>query len=238
VATIAVLAVLGLLRRLKRGQWDAAAIVLMASPLVILAGGNYDGEALFRVFLFALPFAALFVAPLLYPSPDSGRGWFTTIVAIGISAVVLAGFLFAYYGKEAWSYFSTGEVRAAEIAYDNAPRRTLLVEGTRDYPNQFQFAEDITYVALASEPTASVNRVLERPVAKLAEWLGDARYKRAYVIITRAQKEQVDALGPLPRGSLARIEDALLTSPRFETVYHDQDASVFRLDRAFREDGS
>jgi hypothetical protein len=237
VATIAVLAVLGVLRRLKRGEWDAAGIVLLASPLVILVGGNYDGEALFRVFLFALPFAAFFVAQLLYPSTESGRGWFTTAVAVGISVVVLSGFLFAYYGKEAWSYFSTGEVRAAEIAYDNAPRPTLLVEGTRDYPNQFQYAEDITYVALASEPTASVRQVLARPVAKLTEWLGDTRYKRAYVIITRAQKEQVDALGPLPRGSLARVEDTLLSSPRFETVYHDRDASVFRLRRNFESGG-
>jgi hypothetical protein len=237
VAAIAVLAILGLLRRLKRGKWDAAGIVLLASPLVILVGGNYDGEALFRVFLFALPFAAFFVALLLYPGEESGRSWLTTAGAIGISAVVLTGFLFAYYGKEAWSYFSTREVRAAEIAYDNAPRQTLLVEGTRDYPNQFQFAEDITYVALASEPTASVKQVLARPVAKLADWLGDARYKRAYVIITRAQKEQVDALGPLPRGSLARVEDALLTSPRFETVYHDRDASVFRLARNVKAGG-
>ena len=73
VATIAVLALLGLARRIKRGHWDGAAIVLLVSPLVILVGGNYDGEALFRVFLFALPFAAFFVALLLFPDPDVGR---------------------------------------------------------------------------------------------------------------------------------------------------------------------
>jgi hypothetical protein len=231
VATVAVLAVSGLARRMKRGHWDAAAVALLGSPFVILVGGNYDGEALFRVFLFALPFAAYFTALLLYPDTETGRHWFTTILAVAVSGVILVGFLFAYYGKEAWSYFSRGEIRAAEIVYERAPPDTLLVEGTRDYPNQFHNPERFTYVAIASEPTASVRRVLDRPVAKLAEWLSDPEYRDAYVIITRAQKAQIDALGPLPRGSLDRIEDALLGSPRFEVLYHDDDASVFQIAR-------
>lgn len=235
VATIAALALLGLARRIKRGRWDGAAIVLLLAPLVILVGGNYDGEALFRVFLFALPFAAFFVAMLLFPDPEAGGRWITTAFAIGVSAAVIAGFLFAYYGKEAWSYFTPGEVRAAEAVYEQAPPNTLLVEGTRDYPNQFHNPERFVYVAIASEPTRSARRVIERPVAKLAEWLGDQQYRDAYVIITRAQKAQIDALGPLPRGSLDRIEDALLASPRFDVVYHDRDASVFRLDRNDRK---
>jgi hypothetical protein len=226
-----VLAVLGFALRMKRGHWDAAAAVLVLSPLVILVGGNYDGEALFRVFLFSLPFAAYFVALLLYPDPGSGRSWVTTGLAITVSVVVLAGFLFGYYGKEAWSYFSRGEIRAAEIVYDRAPPDTLLVEGTRDYPNQFRNPERFTYLAIASEPAASARRVLDRPVAKLSQWLSDPEYRDAYVIITRAQKAEIDALGPLPRGSLDRIEKALLASPRFDVVYHDEDASVFRSAR-------
>lgn len=229
VATVAVLAVLGFARRIKRGNWDAGAAVLLASPVVILLGGNYDGEALFRVFLFALPFAAFFIALFLYPSTDSGRGWFTTLFAIAASVLVLTGFLFAYYGKEAWSYFSPGEVRAAEIVYDHAPPGTLLVEGTREYPTQFRDAENITYVAIANEPVGSSARVIAHPVRRLAEWLGSPRYQRAYILITRAQKAQVDALGSLPRGSLDRIERALLASRQFQVVYHDADASVFRL---------
>ncbi len=229
VATVAVLALLGLMRRIKRGNWDAAGAVLLASPVVILLGGNYDGEALFRVFLFALPFAAFFIAVLLYPSTDAGRGWFTTAFAIAASALVLTGFLFAYYGKEAWSYFSPSEVRAAEIVYDHSPPGTLLVEGTREYPTQFRNAENITYVAIASEPVGSSSRVIAHPARRLSEWLGAPRYRQAYILITRAQKAQVDALGSLPKGSLDRIERALLASPRFQTVYHDADASVFRL---------
>jgi hypothetical protein len=215
----------------KRGHWDGAALVLVVSPLVILVGGNYDGEALFRVFLFALPFAAFFVAQLLYPDPGKGTSGWTTLVAVALSGVILTGFLFAYYGKEAWSYFSKSEIRAAELVYESAPQDTLLVEGTRDYPNQFLNAENFTYLAIASEPTRSAQRVIDRPVAKLSEWLNDPRYEDAYILITRAQKAQIDALGPLPRGSLDRIEEALLASPRFEVLYHDEDASVFRSAR-------
>jgi hypothetical protein len=232
VAAVALLAVCGLVRRMRRGNWDAAAAVLLCCPVVILVGGNYDGEALFRVFLFALPFAAFFIAQLLYPSRDAGRGWVTTATAIAMSALILVGFLFAYYGKEAWSYFTPGEIRAAELVYNHAPPGTLLVEGTHDYPTQFRNAEGITYVSLANEPTPSVARVLDRPVQKLAEWLGDTRYKQAYLLITRSQREQTDALGPLPRGALARVEAAVLASPRFQVLYHDKDATLVRVKRA------
>jgi hypothetical protein len=155
----------------------------------------------------------------------------TTAVAIGLSAVVLTGFLFAYYGKESWSYFSRGEIRAAEIVYNHAPADTLLIDGTRDYPNQFHDAERFTYVTLATEPTGSIERVLKHPVSKLAEWLGDPRYREAYLLITRSQKEQIDAIGPLPRGSLEKIEKALIASPKFQVVYHDKDATLFRVHR-------
>jgi hypothetical protein len=238
VAVIALLAIVGLGRRLKRGSWDAAAIVLLCSPVVILVGGNYDGEALFRVFLFALPFAAFFMALLLYPSPESGRGSWTTAAAIGMSALILVGFLFAYYGKEAWSYFTRSEVRAAEIVYDRAPNHTLLVEGTRDYPNQFHDAERFTYVTLATEPTRSVEQVLKHPVAKLDEWLSDPRYRDAYLLITRAQMEQIDAIGPLPRHSLQKLVAAIASSPRFEILYHDQDALLLRSAKRARAEAA
>jgi hypothetical protein len=229
VAIVAVLAIFGLVRRLHQGNWDAAALVLLACPVVIFVGGNYDGEAIFRVFLFALPFAAFFMAQLFYPSHDSGRGWFATVVAIGVSAAILVGFLFAYYGKDSWSYFSRSEIRAASIVYNDSPDGTLLIDGTRDYPNQFHDAERFTYVTLATEPTRSSSRVIRHPVAKLSEWMEDDRYTESYVLITRSQKEQIDAIGPLPRGSLGRIEKALLASPKFEVVYHDKDASLFKL---------
>jgi hypothetical protein len=231
VGLVAVLALCGLARRIHRGNWDAAATVLLLSPVVILVGGNYEGEALFRVFLFALPFAAFFTAQLFYPSRDAGRGRFTTVLAIGMSALILVGYLFAYYGKESWAYFSSSEIRAAELVYDRAPPNTLLVEGTRDYPNQFNNAERITHVSLNSEPTPSVRRVLAQPVERLADWLSNPRYADAYLLITRAQKEQIDAIGPLPRGSLARIEAAVLASPRFEVVFHDDDATLVRAVR-------
>jgi hypothetical protein len=228
VAAIAILAICGLARRVKRGNWDAAAVVLLGAPVVILVGGNYDGEALFRVFLFALPFAAFFIATLLYPSPESGRSGWTTAVAVAMSALILVGFLFAYYGKDAWSYFTKSEVKASEIVYDRAPDHTLLVEGTRDYPNQFFDAERFTYVTLANEPTRSVDEVLEHPVAKLEEWLSDPRYRDAYLLITRAQEEQIDAIGPLPRGSLQKVAAAVAASPKFEVLYHDEDALLVR----------
>src|SRR4051812_30832188 len=62
VVVIAILALIGLLRRLRRGRVDLVALLLAAAPGLILVAGSYDGEAAFRVYLFALPFLALLSA--------------------------------------------------------------------------------------------------------------------------------------------------------------------------------
>jgi hypothetical protein len=49
------------------------------------------------------------------------------------------------------------------------------------------------------------------------------------VIITSSQEAESDALGYLPPGALARVENALLADPRFKTLYHDEHASLFTL---------
>ncbi len=231
VVLLIIAASAGILRRIRVGSWDLAAGVLAATPLAILVAGSYGGEAVFRVYLFAVPFLAFFAAAGCYPTL-SHRRWFSAALAGALTMFVLVGTLFAYYGKEAWTYFSTSEVHAAELVYATAPVHSLLVEGTADYPTQFERSENFTYVDLSSEPAPSIDKVLAHPAPVLYAWLADRKYSAGYLIITRAQKAETDELGLLPRGSLAKIEAALLASPQqFQVVYHDADASVFSVAR-------
>jgi hypothetical protein len=230
VIALIAFALLGMLRRIRRGRWDAAAALLTVAPIVIVMGSSYGGEATFRVYLFALPFLAFFAASFCYPSRHA-RSTASASVALVISALVLTSTMFAYYGKDQWSHFTKREVQAAAVLFSQAPNGSVIVEAGSDYPTRFERAQDLTYVDLAAEPTSSWTKVLDKPVGTLYGWLSDSRYRGGYIIITRSQKDQSDALGTFPKGALDRVERTLLGSPFFQVVWHDRDASVLTVAR-------
>ncbi len=61
------MAVLGLARRWHRGVSDRALAILLVAPLSIAALQNYGGEIGLRIYLFALPAAAVLAACLFFP---------------------------------------------------------------------------------------------------------------------------------------------------------------------------
>ncbi len=223
------LAFLGGVRRLLQGYWDLSVVLLIIAPFAALVGNSYGGEILFRVYLFTVPFAAFFAAALLYPSPASSKSWWTTAITVLLSGAMLVGFFFAYFGKERQYYFTRNEVDAAQYLYDVAPAGSLLIEGTRNYPAQFQNYEFYTYVAISREPPESRLEVVAHPVETLSRWMDNDKYAAIYLIITRSQKAENDALGKMPSGSLERIEQALMQSPKFQIIYENEDARIFTL---------
>ena len=106
---------------------------------------------------------------------------------------------------------------------------SLLVEGSRNYPTQFENYEKLTYVPIDREPEGSWRELLADPVDKLDDWLEDPRYTDAYILITRSQKIAVDAQGSMPTGSLENVETALRQSPQFRIAYDSGDAVIFTL---------
>jgi O-antigen/teichoic acid export membrane protein len=230
VVVVALLAIAGALRGLAEGAPTRAALVLAVAPAGILAAGSYEGEAIFRVYLFALPFVAFLAAGLFVRRPGVRIGWRPAIAFVVTTALLLTGFLFAYYGKDAWSYFTPDEVRAAATVFDHAPPGSLLIAGTGSWPTEYRDVNRFTYVTLAAEPRSSLRRVLAHPVRTLGSWMADPRYSRAYLVLTRSQMAEADETGALPRGSLQRIRRALLASGRFEVVAETPDAVVFRSD--------
>jgi hypothetical protein len=223
------LALLGSIRRLRQGYWDLSCTLLAIAPFFMFAGNSYGGEMVFRVYLFSLPFMAFCAAALLYPSPASGTSWRMAAVTVLLSGTLLIGFYFAYYGKERQYYFTQNEVDAAHYLYNVAPAGSLLVEGSRNYPSQFQNYEFHTYVPIAREPQESRSNVIDHPVEVLSRWMNNRQYSAAYLIITRSQKAESDMLGVMPAGSLDRIEQALMQSREFKVIYGNEDAKIFVL---------
>jgi len=229
--TVAVwgLAALGAVTRLCVGRVDLTLAILALLPFGLLVGNSYDGEMLFRVYLFSLPFMACSIAKLLRPMLEWQRRWSVAGTSL-FSAVLTSGLLFAYYGHDHQYYFTPDEVAASAVIYGNARPGSLLVSGSRNFPKLYKNYDSFTFVPLSTEPPESQARVIADPVNELASWLDHPGYAQAFVLITRSQMVMADELGDeMPPGSLQKIEQALRRSPLFKLYYDGRDAHVFML---------
>lgn len=231
-ALIALLGAFGFFQRLRKGHLDLPVLLLAGAPIIVLFLNSYGGEALFRVYFFSVPYLSFLAAGAIISSDEEKLkgSWWRPIAVGGLSLVLLTSFLFAYYGKEKQYSFTHAEVEAAEYLYSHATPNSLLVEGSRNYPSMFINYEYFTYVAIDREPPESQNKLLANPETVLLRWLSDtSRYDASYLFITRSQKIYTEEIGSLPPGSLDKIQAALEKSDRFEIVFSNQDAVIFKV---------
>jgi hypothetical protein len=213
---------------LWRRRVPLATSLLAAAPLLALALSAYGDEVLFRVYLFTMPFAALLAARLLVGVRTPGL--VRRAGALLIAGALLAGFMIAHYGNDRRYTFTEDEVAATEFLYSTAPPGSMIIEGSRNYPSLWLNYEQFTYVPIDREPWATRERIVDDPVASLSDWLDNDDFPAVYLLITRSQIAETEAVGSMPGGGLAEVEAALLSSPQFQVVYANADAAVFVLD--------
>ncbi|MEP5402134.1 MAG: hypothetical protein ABJQ71_18470 [Roseibium sp.] len=233
---IAILAGMGWIRRIWHGGRDGVACALLLAPLPILFVTSYGGEAVFRIFLFCVPFLSFFAASLFFPTNVSGQGVVTRI-ALGTLMVAMAvGFLFANNGKDLQYRFTKDEVAGAHWLYQKSKPYTLLVEGARNYPSQFMNYENFQYVTLANERQDARQEILDDPARILSRWFEDERWSDGYIILTRSQKAYIEALRIMPEGAFDKLEYALLASAGFQLVFANADVRIFTPRRFIRSE--
>jgi hypothetical protein len=225
------LAAFGWWRRRRQGHDDRALAVLGVAPFPLLALQSYGGEMLLRVYLFSLPFSAFFAATLVCPRPlnrPQGRSW----AAVALSCLVLmGGFYFTRYGNERLDQFTTSEVAAVQELYQMAPPGSLLLAGAENLPWKSERYEAYTYRNLKNL-TADSSAVDAQAAAELVlDEMKAHRKKGAYFIVTRSQRNYVNALGILPPGSLDTVESALRASPDVRLAYANADARIYTINQ-------
>ncbi len=225
------LALLGILTRLRHNTWDVPAVLLMVSPLLMLAASAYGGEILFRVYYFSLPFLAFFAAALFYPKISSGHS-FSAAIIIYISLIMLAGFTFAYYGKENMNYFSPQEITASDYLHQIAPPGSLIMDGTTSWPFLYKNYDEYTYITISTFSEKGEQKVISDPVDTITQIMSN--YPAAYLVINHSQVAEENLTYALPPGSLEHIQAVLINSPRFKVVYQNQDAIIFTLNPAWK----
>jgi hypothetical protein len=223
------LAVLGAARSFREGGLRRPMVALALAQFLLLALQPYGGEILLRVYLFALPFMAFFVASLIYPSARAGRGLWTSGAVAVLSVVVLCGTLFARYGNERMEHFTQDEVDAVSYLYDVAAPGSLLVSWGRNLPWKFQAYEAFDYRVVSEEEGRVAEERPGHAVSRITALMRSRGRGNAYVVLTRGQRAENDLLGLSAPRSLERVEALIAASSTFDLVYRNADAAIFVL---------
>lgn len=227
VVAIVGLAAIGFLRRWRGGHREWVAGLLVATPASVLIVNDYGGEVVFRVVLFAMPFLAYLAAHAI---ASTKRVWSPTrglLVGL-VTASLLVGFLFGYYGKDRQYYFTIDEIDAVEYLETTATDGTLLVTLNSNYPNITDRYERFTIVPVLAQPRESLERILGDPLDVLGSWLDNPDYSASYLLITRGQLLEVSDIGEFPVSSVLQLAEEFRSSSAFEKVYETSDAVVYR----------
>jgi hypothetical protein len=239
--TIWGLGLVGVVRRLRAGYKNLGIAALAVAPAFIALAETYGGEAIYRVYLFSLPWFALLTAFALRPRGDD---WSTvrSVPRLLLPLVLVLGlFLPAYFGMAATNEVRPGEVAASQYFYDHAPPRSLLMIASPQFPvrlagNYEQFRLTIGEAdpsLLTVKPSLRHKMLGDRQVPVIAQAMRDyAGGVPAFLAVSRNAKVTSEILDMLPRGSLDELDRALSRSRRFRVWYRNADTTIFQLVQA------
>ncbi|MEV6026495.1 lipopolysaccharide biosynthesis protein [Streptomyces sp. NPDC052036] len=181
-------------RRREHKYRDRSLLVLTFVPFLGFGMQSYGGEMALRVFMFAVPGAALLAGLALFPRTgatagerDKDRSSLAPLAALLAGLLLMGGFLVARWGNESFERIRPGEVAAMDYVYahDNPTVRLLWLSNdtvnnvTPAMPWGAKDMEKVQYV-----PTlAPVDPVL---VSGLVKSLKDAG-PNSYLMINESQ---------------------------------------------------
>lgn len=237
-------------RRRLHKYGERSLLVLTFVPFLGFGMQSYGGEMALRVFMFALPGAALLAGLALFPraggTPDEpdldrggggggGRAHLAPLAALLAGLVLMGGFLVARWGNEPFERVRPGEVAAMEYVYAHDEPTARLLWMTNDTVNNVtpsipwgsRDMEKVEYV-----PTlAPADPVL---VSGLAKALKDAG-PNSYLMINRSQTAFLQLDAGYSKTWETRLVRNLDAREDLKKVFANADATVYTLSE--RPDG-
>jgi hypothetical protein len=241
--TIWGLGLVGVVRGLRAGYKNLGIAALAVAPAFIALAETYGGEAIYRVYMFSLPWFALLTAFALRPGGDDWSPRRAMPRLLPPLVLLLGLFVPAYFGMAATNEVRPGEVAASQYFYDHAPPRSLLMIASPQFPvrlagNYEQFRLTIGEAdpsLLTVKPSLRHKMLGDRHVPVIVQAMADyAGGEPAFLVVSRNAKVTSQVLDMLPPGSLDQLERALSRSRRFRIWYRNADTTIFQLVQAHR----
>jgi O-antigen/teichoic acid export membrane protein len=223
-------------RRRDHKYRERSLLVLTFVPFLGFGMQSYGGEMALRVFMFALPGAALLAGLALFPRTgvtaeerDKDRVSLAPLAALLAGLLLMGGFLVARWGNEPFERVRPGEVAAMDYVYAHDKPTVRLLWLSNDTVNDVTPAmpwgakdmERVDYV-----PTlAPADPVL---VSSLVKALKDAG-PNSYLMINAGQVTYLQ----MDVGYSATWEPRLIQNldrrPELKKVYDNADATIYAL---------
>ncbi|MFK0142998.1 lipopolysaccharide biosynthesis protein [Streptomyces murinus] len=216
-------------RRLHRYR-ERSLPVLAFVPFLGFGMQSYGGEMALRVFMFAVPGAALLGALALFPRPTGSR---RPVLAVGAALLagllLMGGFLVARWGNEPFERTRPGEVAAMNwvYAHDRPTVRLLWLSDdpvndvTPSLPWGAKDMERVDYVPTLA-PTDPAR------VSGLVEALKDAG-PRSYLLVNESQVTYLRLDSGYPTAWGPRLTRSLDARPELTKVLVNDDVTVYAL---------
>ncbi|WP_447036495.1 lipopolysaccharide biosynthesis protein [Streptomyces sp. DSM 118878] len=215
---------------------ERSLVVLTFVPFLGFGMQSYGGEMALRVFMFALPGAALLAGLALFPRAgltaeerDRDRVSLAPLAALMAGLVLMGGFLVARWGNEPFERIRPGEVAAMEYVYAHDDPTVRLLWMSNDTVNNVTPAmpwgardmEKVEYL-----PTlAPADPVL---VSGLVKALRDAG-PRSYLMINRGQSTYLELDAGYSASWQPRLIQHLDERKELKKVFTNDDATLYSM---------
>ena len=227
------LALVGAFRRSRAGVSTLVPLGLFLAPFLIIFGQEYGGEAIYRVYLFALPWAAGLAAVALAPAVR-WTWWAGARIGVALTVMTLL-FLQAYFGLAEINFVRPSEIAASNYFYANARPGSVLILAAPNYPERDSPTYDRFVVTSgAYDPKLAPNpefahRMLGPDDLPKIEGVLHEYAPHGYFAITTGMKIYAHVFKLLPDGALDNLDHALAASKRWKAFYRNDDAVIYEL---------
>jgi hypothetical protein len=235
----------GIWLHIKRPGRVLVPAILGFLPILTLAGGNYGGEAIYRVFAFSLPFAALLIADL-WAGPRFRERLLGKKIrrrfVVGASGLLLAAIMLAalqgLQGQLVVHQVSRTDITAAEYLYAHAEPDSSVVLAAPNFPtklrgNYDEFNTKLTAVdvSLIGDPYFDGNLNASR-VTDVESYIRALGTRTSYLVVSDAMENYTEYFGLSPAGSMTSLETGLRNDPDWTVFYQAKGITIFRLNPA------
>jgi hypothetical protein len=205
--------------------------ILAAVPLSLILVSNYDGEGIYRVFLFSSPWCALIIAMRLVDLRFSAAlrlavlGCWTLFSALGSAQA-------QDFGQYPIQQVPSDEITASAYFLDHAPVNSTLVMASGTFPgrlngryvfhNATQSAND---PELDGYPQFQGNKLEQMTPKALASAVTELAEGPAYLVIAQSMYAYQDYYGVFAPGTLQTLAPRLETSAYWK-IWYKSDGTI------------
>lgn len=212
------LALVGAFLWRRHNEDRVISVLLFLAAFSVIAGGNYGGEGILRIYLFSLPFAVCLIAALISMLPQF---WSSQVALSAMLLLLIPLFLVARWGNELFEMELPGELAATNALYKMAPTGSDLIS-LNDFVT-------LSYEDLISVNERSANLVSIGPQdLSIITALCAKQPNDSFVIITANQIAYGWLDYGMPQNWGATVERMLANSPHYKLRYVNTDAEIFQ----------